>query len=83
MLPKVENSSDKDQLRTLTQQILDFSEVRRVYFSTYGRPGIDLVSSVGDSTIFTGHHNGPIRLSCRPRTLSPPLPASLRLCYPA
>ena len=37
VLPKVEeNLSDKGQLRTLTQLILDFSEVRRINLPAHG-----------------------------------------------
>jgi hypothetical protein len=31
ILPKLEDSSDKGELRTLTQLILDFSEVRLIF----------------------------------------------------
>ena len=81
MLPKVEeNLSDKGQLRTLTQLILDFSEVRRINFPVYRSQR--WLCSLGDSAIFTSPRDGPVRVSCDPRVVSPPLSTSLQLFYP-
>ena len=74
MLPKVEDSEEEGQLRTLTQLILDFSEVRQHFpplYTAYTNP-----YPIGNLAIFSSAPHGPICLSCSPRIVPPPLPTT-------
>ena len=72
VLPKVDDSDDKSQLRTLTQLVLDSSEVRQKFPPAYMAHAKS--RSIGNSVIIShGTHHGPICLPCCPRIISPSL----------